>query len=572
MPSGPVPLSLGQYQQDAGQTGALAAAQGATGLAGAIIGNPQAIAQARYLGAGTAEETARAAAQQADNQAVGQFQALASDPTNYTPSGISKMLALASASPTLSARASQLIGSALAAQAAPGNGTGAPGAPSLSQASNYEALAGITPMGSTPTGYSSGLANAIQQSQISAGATVAAADIGARAAEADTAATIQGENQRTLATVLVNGVPTSVRAVDAPGQRYYDPGVANTQAAAAAQPTQYVGPGGIVGLAPAGVVESQGLTPEPASTDQAKASVFAGAVTPPSAQRAPGLAGVLTGAPAVAPVQQASLTPPGAAAAQTSPGAAQPGAQPGEPVAQPTITPEQRQGIVNNVVAQMSGQPIPQTLNPQQTKQMDDQIEDRLRQGKPVTFGSNDPSQSLMNPIRLQAAWLLNHDPNVRGNVQQAITQAIINVTGQNGQNYSQNLHVLPATLGGQPGNSQLILNDPSKIVWPDGMPVPQEYQPQQSGLAAAIAPGRQTAPSPRSPGPLPGAPQAAPQAQPQQALSAPAQVMAEAQARINAWEASGQPPNVIQAQVGAIRQRLQQLGVLPAAQPTPGQ
>jgi hypothetical protein len=177
-----------------------------------------------------------------------------------------------------------------------------------------------------------------------------------------------------------------------------------------------------------------------------------------------------------------------------------------------------------------------------------------------------------MNPIRLQAAWLLNHDPNVRGNVQQAITQAIINVTGQNGQNYSQNLHVLPATLGGQPGKSQLILNDPSKIVWPGGMPVPPEYQ-QPSGLAAAIAPGRQTqfqsAPSPR---PLPGAPQAAPQAQPQQGLSAPAQVMAEAQARINAWEASGQPPNVIQAQVGAIRQRLQQLGVLPAAQPTPGQ
>lgn len=570
MPSGPVPLSLGQYQQDAGQTGAVGAANAAQGLAGAIIGNPQAIAQARYLGAGTAEETAKAAAQQSDNQAVTQFQALASDPSNYTPQGISKMLATAAASPTLSARASQLIGSALAAQAAPGNGTGQPGAPTISQASNYEALSGNVPMGATPTGFQDDLSNRTGIAQIGAGATVAAADIGARAAMADTAATIQGENQRTLATVLVNGVPTSVRAVDAPGQRYYDPGVANTQAAAAAQPTQYVGPGGIAGLAPAGVVESQGLTPEPASTDQAKAAVFAGAVTPPAAQRAPGLAGVLTGAPAVMPVQQASLAPPATAAQAPAPGAP-PGQQPGAPIEQPTVTPDQRQGIVNSTVAQMSGQPIPQTLNPQQTKQMDDQIADRLQQGKPVTFGSNDPSQSLMNPIRLQAAWLLNHDPNVRGNVQQAITQAIINVTGQNGQNYSQNLHVLPATLGGQPGKSQLILNDPSKIVWPDGMPVPPEYQ-QPSGLAGAIAPGRQTTPSAPSRGPLPGAPQAQAQAQPQQGLSAPAQIMAEAQARINAWEASGQPPNVIQAQVGAIRQRLQQLGVLSAAQPAPGQ
>ena len=193
---GAQPLSIYQYNQDAGATGGGAAAAGLTGLAGAIIGNPQALAQARYLGAGTAQETAQAAAQQMDNQSVQQFQGLAADPSNYNPQGIAKMLALAAASPTLSARASELINTAMAAQAAPGTGTGAPGSPTLAQASNFGALSGVTSYGNTPTGYASGLANAIQQANISAGATIGAADIGAKAAEADTAATIQGDNAR----------------------------------------------------------------------------------------------------------------------------------------------------------------------------------------------------------------------------------------------------------------------------------------------------------------------------------------------------------------------------------------
>jgi hypothetical protein len=538
---------------DAGMSGIPAATSGASGLASAIIGNPQRIAQARYLGAGTAEEMARAAAQQTDNQSVAAFQQMAADPSNYTPQGISKMMALAAGSPTLSARAAQLVSASMAGQAAPGNGTGAPGSPTVAQASNFGALSGVTNYGQTPTGYSAGLANQIQQSQISAGATVASADISAKAAEADTAATIQGENQRTLVQVNTPNGPSYMPATEAgaTGAPYYDPNVAQI----AARPVTVQGPAG-PRLMTTGQAMTTQATPLPDTTDQAKAQVFSGAVNPPTQA-------------AMVPAQ-----PPGGLAATMAAGTQPPAAAPAPtqaPGGAAVITPDQRAQIVGNTVAGMTGQPMPGQVNPQQAAQMDQLITGRLEAGHPTRMGSNVPSQSLMNPIRLQAAWLLNHDPNVRGNVQQAVTQAIINVTGKDGSNVTQNLHVLPAMLGGQPGPSQLVPVDPSKIAWPAGMPVPQEYQApgqgQPSGLANTIANGSGQPGAPAAQPGQPGQPGQPAQPAPPQNLQA-SQIMGQAQDAINAVQASNDTPVVKQQKIQMIKQRLEQMGVLPNLPP----
>jgi hypothetical protein len=141
------------------------------------------------------------------------------------------------------------------------------------------------------------------------------------------------------------------------------------------------------------------------------------------------------------------------------------------------------------------------------------------------------------------------------------------------------------------------MLNDPSQIVWPQGMQVPQQYQSQgqtpgnaspmigqgaPSGLASTIVP--QANPVAPQQGQAAAAPtslastiapsaQAAPAsasapAPRQSGFSPQAQLMAEAQQRINAWQASGQPPAVIQQNVAAIVQRLRQLGALPSLPP----
>jgi hypothetical protein len=579
MPSGPIPLSAGQYSQDAGGYSGLAAAQSATGLAGAIIGNPQQLAQARYLGAGTAQETAQAAAQQADNQAVASFQQQLSNPGNLTPGGISRMLATAAASPTLSARALQLIQGSYAAGAVGGAGGPAAGAPSVAQASNLGALTGITNYAQTPTGYQAGLNTDIQQSQISAGATLGAADISAKAAEADTAATIQGDNARTLVPVAgaTPGAPptyqTAVQA-GANGAQYYDPAIAaqnNT-------PTNVLTPGGLRTVT-TGAAEQGGLTPAQTTPAGVQATILQGATTPTlnQAPAAGGMGAVMSGA-----VQA-----------------------PGSPTAQPPATgapnsslnPNENAAVTNNLLAQMTGQPAQGPVDPQAAAQMDQLISSRLEAGKPValgadTRGSSVPSQSLMNPIRLQAAWLLTHDPNVRGNVQQAVTQAIANVTGATGGNYSQNLHVMPAILGGQPGPSQLVINDPTKIQWPQGMPVPPQYatQPQSQGMPQAFAPpggaaapapagaqptgmpaafaGAQQGTPPQAAPPAPAAPAQAAAPQGQQGQPTAQQIMGQAQDAINQITSSNDPPQVQQQKIQAIRQRLIQMGVLPNLPP----
>ncbi len=619
MPQGATPLNIYQYNQDAGATGGQAAAGGLTGLAGAIIGNPQQLAQARYLGAGTAQETAQAAAQQLDNQSVQQFQGLAADPTNYTPQGIAKMMALAAGSPTLSARAAELVNASMAAQAAPGTGTGAPGSPTVQQASNFGALSGVTSYGNTPTGFTADLGNRVQVANIGAGAEVASANIGAKAAEADTAATIQGENQRTLAQVVVNGKPIDMPAVQAgaTGAQYYDPAVANTNAAANAASVPVVGPGGAPRLMTTQQAIATGATPEPASSDAAAAGVFEGNVNPPSAAAsvsgvpAGGLGAVMTGAiqppsqtTGIAPVQQAALAPPPAgaqAAPQTPTGAApvEPQAAGGPapaPAPAPTpdqgLPPDERQQLINAVMSKFTGQAVPGSTDAAQAQQVDNLITQRLQAQSPGMMGRYAPSQDLMNPIRMQVAYLYAHDPNVRGNMQQAITQAIMNVTGAKGQNVNRDYHMFA------PGTPpQLMLNDPSQIVWPQGMQVPQQYQSQgqapgsaspmvgqgqPSGLASTIVPQAnpvapqqgQSAAAPTSlastiaPSAL-AAPASASAPAPQQSgLSPQAQLMAEAQQRINAWNASGQPPAVIQQNIAAIVQRLRQLGALPSLPP----
>jgi hypothetical protein len=435
-------------------------------------------------------------------------------------------------------------------------------------------------MGSTPTGYNQGLQTDIEQSNISAGATLGAANISAKAAEADTAATIQGENARALVPVKTPTGVTYMPATQAgqTGADYYDPSVANTVAQAGAAPQAYVTPQG-VRLGTAGYVEQNGLTPAPSTSDQASADILAQATnTNPNA--APPGGGM--GAPSVV---NAFTSPTNAGA--SSPGAAAPG-----PVAAPSPTPttsappaavlppDERQQLINAVVSKFTGQPMPGSTDATQAADVDNLITARLQAAKPGTFGVKAyvPAPALMNPIRLQAAWLYAHDPNVRGNMQQAVTQAIINVTGANSQNISRDVH-MPNWMGGQPGPSSLDLNDPSQIVWPQGMQVPPQYAPQgqgqpqgqpgapylpaqaqPQGMANVIAP--QAQPVPLQP---PAQPGAAPQAQAQG--MPPQQIMAQAQAAINQIQASSDPPQVQAQKIQMIRQRLIQMGALPGAQ-----
>ena len=89
MAQGPTPLSVGQFQADGAQAGAPAAAGGVSSLASAFIGQPQALAQARYLGAETGRAQAQTGALTSLQNAKAQVSALLTpDPANPTASGI----------------------------------------------------------------------------------------------------------------------------------------------------------------------------------------------------------------------------------------------------------------------------------------------------------------------------------------------------------------------------------------------------------------------------------------------------------------------------------------------------
>jgi hypothetical protein len=609
MPSGPVPLSGYQYQQDAGQSGVGAATAGIGGLAQAIVGNPAAIANARYLGAQTG--AAQANTQQTQDDLDGRnmaAQVMSTPGAAATPQGIATLGAAAIKSPTVAAGMAKIMGTVMAANAA--NGTQGPGGATQSQADAFNASTGNQNFTQTPTGEAQSNQTSLGVAGIGAGATEYAAreglagTLGAAGIAANQSNTNSIRDNATtrmddvVPTQSASGGPTiytTAAQAGASGAGYATP----VTAAQNNSPQNIMTPFG-PRVVTTGQAETGGMTPAPTGTDQATANILAqntGTYMQPDTT-GPGVSSGMASTFGTPQATSPGATPQVGQVAGAPVQAPAPASSAPVPLGQGAVPQDQSGGIANAIMARATGQPLQGPVNPQEAAQMDQIIASRLEAGKQMRIGaataghgSGVPSQQLMDPIRLQAAWLLQHDPNVRGNVQNAITQAVTNVVGVKGDNYSANAHILPGVLGGQPGPSQLMLNDPTRITWPQGMPVPPQYAPQQAqagGMPAAFGGGQgapapaaapaQAAPMPQSPGlpaafgggqgapaqaPSPGQPQApSPAANPQQVA------MSQAQDAINTIRSSNAPPAQQEAAIAQIRQRLIQGGFLPAMPP----
>lgn len=586
--SGPTPLSVGQYQNYSGQTGVAAAGDSLSGLAGAIAGNPQARAQAGLLGAQTANQNAQTAANTQQQADLAQATALLQDPNALNdPNKAQQVGALLIKYPTQAAALGPILAASYQGNAAAGGNI------SQGTADRFSAGTGVAAMGNTATGQGLDLANRTQVAGIGAGATLGAARIGANASMANEAASQAGMDRRTLTQTVdaSTGQPVAITAAQAGATHapYYDPNVANT---IAGQDSKYVpvqGPGGATQLMTNADAAASGTSPRPDSTAQVQAGIVQDALNPPPpaapapvAQTPSSVAQVISG------VQGPSVSP-NAPVTQGAPPTA-PTVQGPADAAAPVVSPDQRAQIVNAQVATLTGRPPPGASSVAESAALDQQITNRIQAQKPGTYWhpGNVPSQALLDPIRLQATWLHDNDPQVRGDWNSAITKAIANVAGADGSGLTQDVHDRE-TVGGRPGPSQVVLAPNAQIAWPKGMPVPPQYAPQapQSGLAAAMVPaGARPGPAapapPQAPAgglagvmtPPPQAPQApqAPAPAPQQAPVAPqaaaqptpaagnanvASVMAQAQAAIQAG-----------ANPAAVAARLRSMGLALPNQP----
>ena len=564
--SGPSPLSVGQFQADASQAGGAQAVGGLSALAGALSGQAQPLAQARYLGA----ETARAGAQtqQINQQAsdLATAQRLLSAPDALTnPANAQQVGALLVKYPEQGKNLAQMIATMRAGVTAAGGQV--PGGQAATD--QMAASTGVAAMGNTPTGQAldnanrTGVANiganaSIRSAGIGAGATVASANISAAASRANNAATIAGENQRTGVQVLGDdGLPHFMPAVqaNATGAKFYDSPLANTVAGAANKGVPVATPDGGTTMATQDQVIKQHLTLAASSPAEVQARI----------------------------AQTAS---------QPAPVAPNPATAPASPSPNP-ITPQQNASVLAANVAQASGQPAPSASAAADAAATDAQIVSRLQKLHPVnsiTGGSNIPTQGVLDPIRLQMAWLRDNGPQ-RGDANAAMTQAIANVTGQAGANLDGSRNFMPGS-----EKSQLILKPGANIIWPPGMPIPPQYQaaaqpaaapasapPPPSPLAgtmtqasASAVPGGTNTPSMPGPTPVPSQPPSslaagiaqakaasapAPQAPAAQQARSPAAVLAEAQDAI----ARGADPKVVAA-------RLSSMGLALPRPPVPGQ
>lgn len=170
------PISPYNYQQYGGQTGVGDALTGASGLAQALAGNPAAQAQSAYLGAETGNVQAKTRSLNTDATDRATIAGILGNPQAST-ADLQRALGLAAANPNMAAQVPGMINNFVQF----GIMTGRQGGPSQAQADTYAAGSGAVPIGNTATGQGRELTSQEKRTGMSAGATVAAANIAANA-------------------------------------------------------------------------------------------------------------------------------------------------------------------------------------------------------------------------------------------------------------------------------------------------------------------------------------------------------------------------------------------------------
>jgi hypothetical protein len=539
--TGPNPLSVGEYSALQNSTGAGAAAGGASGLAQTILGQPQAQAQAGYLGAQTALAQTQAAGQQQTQSALSSAaQLLQPDPANPTTTGFNNPNNVAAATSAAmkdpTGQAAVTLGRLLAighATVSRLSGSPTPGAPATPGGAS-----GVTPAqadaelpaltgqsyAATATGDAADNANRLRTTQVSAGATLGAAQLSNEASHygADQA------TARTLGEYYDPTDPTHTRIIVMPtaeaGQQhllYASPTQSDEQHKAT--PTLPPGGNGAVRLVPQLQAIQQGLTVAPNGSDQAEGALLTSATSTPPPP--PTLSGTISGAPNGAPNGTplpssaapngvpANGTPLPSSAAPNGVPAAPQGAQgagtgagtntqdPNIPLPGSSLT---RQQVTDAIIRSKSGLPQQPPVSPVVADQEGQTITAAFQRMKPLVFGTNTVSPALKNAVLQEKQRLLNSG---RIGTDVALSQAIQNVAGPNGENLvSPGVWDRLTTTGDammtlKPGAPGTLANTVSGGVPPTGAPAPPAPAP-----GAPVPPGSpplgQTLPIPQGSSP----------------------------------------------------------------------
>lgn len=529
MSASPNPLSTGQFGADAYQSGGQMAAGAGTGLAQAIIGNPQMQAQAGLIGAETG--ASQAATQRANHlQAVGQdiTGSLQDAMTSGNPASSQRALALAAQTPEIAAQLPRLLSTMMQSQAASGQG-----GVNQAAADRFSAGTGIAAAGNTFSGQALDLATSRANAGTAAGATLGAARIGANASMSNTAAVIAGENARTL--VPVKGADGSISyepAVQAgkSGAGFYDPSsaasIANTAAVIAGEnarsavqvgdgqggakfmntiqaqntgapaydpnvgaterrPVTILGPNG-PRIVPTVTAEQTGAMPSPTSTEEVKAQALSSVLNPP-----PDGKGVLANPPPAGNTDASGMpaTPSFGNNPRTVGGDNNSGVAGG-------LTSDERQLMRTNMLAGLTN-PSGQS-SAQQSQATQNALTLGAQKLYPAYTGSNSPDPETMGLLTQQEAYLERHGPTA-GNQGASVQQALSNVFGQSGGNIARNYNVLGAT----PSTTHPL--DRSQVIAPPGFHLPTGYGAQQpapslNGTMAAPAAPPAAPPGPATP------------------------------------------------------------------------
>lgn len=461
--SGPNPLSIGEFNAAGAATGAGTAADGITTLGNTLAGGPVRAAQGAYLGAETGAAQAKTAATNralADGQQITSLLGPQPDGTMgiARPENVQGAAAIVARNPDVAAQFPHTLATMF--QAAAMNTPS--GSQPAAAADRFSAGTGVAAAGNTFTGQKLDNQRALAVAGTEAGATRYSADQRLKGetynADKTYAASVYGVDHKLIPTD--GGAPTKDGVPAAPilmtnadagkgGVRGYEPTVANTIADHMTKPVTVQGPGGTSAIVTTGQAINSGANPRPSSPAEVQGNLV-----------------------------QDSLSPP----------------KGGSPV-----TPEQSAAIREAAIATATNRAAPGQGSMADAAALDTQISKRIMALNPTLIGKNVPSQELLDPIRLQATWIHDHDPAVRGDWNAAITKAVTNVTGGG---LDQDLH-----FPWKPGDSQTVLKDGAQIKWPDGMAVPPQYAqtaPAGGPSPVAQALSGQNAPPPAAPPPPP--------------------------------------------------------------------
>jgi hypothetical protein len=473
-----------------------------------------------------------------DGQAItAAMQTWAQNPKANT-AAVQAAASIVARNPDMAARFPQMV--ATMGQIAAGNGQLPP-----SLADTISAGTGAQTFGNTATGQERDLANARATTGMAAAATRYSADAAAGASMTNERVRQAGENARGVTTVLINGVPTVVTNVDAGRLRpqAYDSAVARenvVQGGLTARDLTTV-LGGPDGKTPIQVTTTEAGQKHLQHYDAPKAAVIAGNDSKYTPTQDPNSGktvlktqvdaantGVSPTAANVGEVQareaqKAAEAPPG----QTAPGQ----------------TPEET-SIYRSSLAGGTLGAKPEDISAKDAADMDRLITSHIVAGNPQALGfKSTPDATLMDAIRQQAAYLYSRDPTMRNNMQAAVTQAVINVTGQHGENIRFERAVIP----GSGHSSHMVLVDPGKIKYPPGAPRPAGAPALAgaSALAATVSGTPPGAPPAAAPPPAAGvSPLAGAVAGTPPTAPAPASAPAPAAAPVPQQQAQAAPPS----------------------------